>query len=265
MLVPRAGTSFVQCFAWSAKRGQMCLVCPTPCAVCLGITGAEHTRPVLVPLSYSASLGQPRQCITCPGSYSYWAAKRRQMCLVRPTPCAVRLGITGAEHTRPCWYLAVPLSYSASLGQPRQCITCPGSYSYWSAKRGQMCLVCPTPCAVRLGITGAEHTRPCWYCAGTSFVQYFARLVQCFAWSVRVMYLLALVRTYTYLLCSWTARALYLLPVSLMYLRVRATCPRLYPCTVFLLWVTRAMYVSSCVDSRAVTVSLLPLAWTVCW
>ena len=45
VLVPRAGTSFVQCFAWSAKRGQMCLVCPTPCAVCLGITGAEHTRP----------------------------------------------------------------------------------------------------------------------------------------------------------------------------------------------------------------------------
>ena len=45
VLVPRAGTSFVQCFAWSAKRRQMCLVCPTPCAVRLGITGAEHTRP----------------------------------------------------------------------------------------------------------------------------------------------------------------------------------------------------------------------------
>ena len=27
VLVPRAGTSFVQRFAWSAKRGQMCLVC----------------------------------------------------------------------------------------------------------------------------------------------------------------------------------------------------------------------------------------------
>ena len=49
VLVPRAGTScwylFVQCFAWSAKRGQMCLVCPTPCAIRLGVTGAEHTRP----------------------------------------------------------------------------------------------------------------------------------------------------------------------------------------------------------------------------
>ena len=45
VLVPRAGTSFVQCFAWSAKRRQMCLVCPTPCAVRLGITGTEHTRP----------------------------------------------------------------------------------------------------------------------------------------------------------------------------------------------------------------------------
>ena len=92
---------------------------------------------MLVPLSYSASLGQPGQYITCPGSYSYWYA-----------PCAVRLGITGAVHIRPCWYLVlVPLLHSASLSQ----------------RNGQMCLVCPTPCAVRLGITGAEHTRPCWY------------------------------------------------------------------------------------------------------
>ena len=83
VLVPRAGTSFVQCFAWLAKRGQMCLVYPTPCAVRLGITGAEHTRPCW---------------------YLCWYLfQRGQMCLVYPTPCAVRLGITGAEHTRPCW------------------------------------------------------------------------------------------------------------------------------------------------------------------
>ena len=149
----------------------------------------------------------------------------------------------------------VPLSYSALLGQPRQCITCPGSYSYWSAKRGQICLVCPTPCAVRLGITGAEHTRPCWY-----LCWYLFRTV------------LHLVRTshvptcpcshlYRYLLCSWTARALYLLARVLNV----PTCPYLYRTYVsvlvslysVLLWVTRAMYVSSCLDSRAVTVSLL--------
>ena len=188
---------------------------------------------MLVPLSYSASLGQPRQCITCTGSYSYWAAKRGQMCLVCPTLAqfarvSQALNILARVGT---WL--VPLSYSASLGQPRQCITCPGSYSYWSAKR-QMCLVCPTPCAVRLGITGAEHTRPCW-----SLCWYLFRTVLRSACTV-----LRLVRTghvptcpyshlYRYLLCSWTAQALYLLPVSLMYLRVRATCPRLYPCTVF--------------------------------
>ena len=157
---------------------------------------------MLVPLSYSALLGQPRQCITCPGSYSYWAAKRGQMCLVCPTPCAVCLGSRALNILARVGTWLVPLSYSSSLGQPRQCITCPGSYSYWSAKRGQMCLVCPTPCAIRLGITGAEHTHPCWYCAGTSFVQCFARLVQCFAWSVRVMFLLALVRTYTGTSCA---------------------------------------------------------------
>ena len=86
VLVPRAGTSFVQCFAWSAKRGQMCLVCLTPCAVRLGITGAEPYSPVLVlvlvPLSARANV---------PSLLS--------------TPYAVRLGITDAEHARPCWYL----------------------------------------------------------------------------------------------------------------------------------------------------------------
>ena len=119
------------------------------------------------------------------------------MCLVCPTPCTVRLGITCAEHTRPCWYLCwylfrtvlrlvspgnvtlarartrtgIPLAQFAWVSRrctyspvlvPRagtsfvQCFT-------WSAKRGQMCLVCRTPCSVRLGITGAEHPRPCWY------------------------------------------------------------------------------------------------------
>ena len=181
------------------------------------------------------------------------------MCLVCPTPCAVRLGFMGAEHTRPCWYLC-----------------------WYLFQRGQMCLVCPTPCAVRLGITGAEHTARVGTCAGTSFVQCFAwsaramyhlprlvlvlvPLVQCFARSARAMYLLArvhvcvvceslhsvycacipctvlrLVRTghvptcpcshlYWYLLCSWTARALYLLA----RVRIVPTCPCLYPCTVF--------------------------------
>ena len=164
----------------------------------------------------------------------------------------------------------VPLSYSASLGQPRQCITCPGSYSYWSAKRGQICLVCPTPCAVRLGITGAEHTRPCWY-----LCWYLFRTVLRSACTV-----LRLVRTghvptcpcshlYRYLSCGWTARALYLLARVLHV----PTCPCLYRTYVsvlvslysVLLWVTRAMYVSSCLSSRAVTVSLLPLTWIVCW
>ena len=177
VLVPRAGTSFVQCFAWPAKRGQMCLVCPTPCAVRLGITGAEHSRPCW---------------------YLYWYLfQRGQMCLVCPTPCAVRLGITGAEHTRPCWYLCwylfrtvfrlvSPGNVSLARARTRtgtplaqfawvheRCTYSPvlvprAGTSFvqcfaWSAKRGQMCLICPTPCVVRLGIMGAEHTRPCWY------------------------------------------------------------------------------------------------------
>ena len=125
VLVPRAGTSFVQCFAWSAKRGQMCLVCPTPCAVCLGITGAEHTRPCW------CLFRTGQMCLVCPTLCAVrlgitgaehtrpcWCIFRTgPMCLVCPTLCAVRLGITGAEHTRPCWcFVLVSLSCSASLG-----------------------------------------------------------------------------------------------------------------------------------------------------
>ena len=138
------------------------------------------------------------------------------MCLVCPTPCAVRLGITGAEHTHPCWYLC-----------------------WYLFQRGKMCLVCPTTCAVRLGITGAEHTRPCWYLCwylfrtvirlvspgNVSLIRARTRtvsLVKCFAWSVRAMYLLARVRTCTGTSCAvgQHGRCIYL-PVSVMYLRVR--------------------------------------------
>ena len=34
---------------------------------------------------------------------------------------------------------------------------------HFVCQRGQMCLVCPTPCAVRLGSTGDVPTCPCWY------------------------------------------------------------------------------------------------------
>ena len=119
VLVPRAGTSFVQYFAWSAKRGQMCLVCPTSCAVRLGIMGAEHTRPCW---------------------YLCWYLfQRGQMCLVCPTPCAVRLGITDAEHTHPCWYLCWYLFRTVLR------LVSPGNVSLAQARTRT-----GTPCAVLL-------------------------------------------------------------------------------------------------------------------
>ena len=141
VLVPRDGTSFVQCFAWSAKRGQMCLVCPTPCAVRLGITGAEHTRPCW---------------------YSCWYLFRTVLRLVSPGNVSLARARTrtGTPLAQFAW-VSRALYILARVG------TCAGTSFVqcfaWSAKRGQMCLVCPTPCAVCLGITGAEHTRPCWY------------------------------------------------------------------------------------------------------
>ena len=96
----------------------------------------------------------------------------------------------------------------------------------------------PYPLRSSLGYHGRSTYSPVLVLfAGISFVQCFARLVQCFAWSVRVMYLLALVRTYTGTSCAVGQHGYCtFLPVSLMCLRVRArvvhTCPRLYPCTV---------------------------------
>ena len=244
VLIPRAGTSFVQCFAWSAKRGQMCLVCPTPCAVRLGITGAEHTRPcwylcwylfrtvlrlvsratyhlpglVLVLVRPLRSLlGYHGRCTYSPvlvprAGTSFvqcftWSAKRGQMCLVFPTPCAVRLGITGAEHTRPCWYLC-----------------------WYLFQRGQMCLVCPTPCAVCLGITGAEHTRPCWY-----LCWYLFRTVLRLVSLGNVSLARARTRTGTPLAqFAWVSRALYILA------RVGTSCWYLFCTVLHLVSQTRA-------------------------
>ena len=128
-----AGTSFVQCFAWSARAMYhlpgLVLALVRPLRSSLGYHGQCTYSPVLVPRAGTSFV----QCFA-------WSAKRGQMCLVCPTPCAVRLSITGAEHTRSCWYLC-----------------------WYLFQRGQMGLVCLTPCAVRLGITGAEHTRSCWY------------------------------------------------------------------------------------------------------
>ena len=124
-------SSFVQCFAWSTKRGQMGLVCPTPCAVCLGITGAEHTR---------------RCWYLC-----WYLFQRGQMCLVCPTPCAVRLGITGAEHTRPCWYLCWYLFRTVLR------LVSPGNVSLARARTRT-----GTPCAVLRSVgTGNVPTCPC--------------------------------------------------------------------------------------------------------
>ena len=115
-----AGTSFVQCFAWSAKRGQMCLVSPTPCAVRLGITGAEHTRPCWYLCWY---LFCTVLRLVSPGNVSLARARTR----------------TGQPNAGKCAWFALPLAQFA-----------------WVSRA--------------LNILARVGT-----CAGTSFVQCFAR------------------------------------------------------------------------------------------
>ena len=83
-------------------------------------------------------------------------------------------------------------------------------------QRGQMCLVCLTPCAVRLGSTDDVPTCPCWYACWYPFVQ-------CFAWSVRAMYLFARARTRTGTPCT---------VLRLVSTGNKPICPRSYLCCV---------------------------------
>ena len=144
---------FVQRFV--CQRRQMCLVCPTPCAVRLGNTG-DVMYPVArvgtragTPL-YSASLGQPGQCIYLPVLVLVlvplvqcfaWSARamnlfaRVHTCAVCESlhsvycaciPCTVlRLVRTGNVPTCPCSYSYSYLLCSASLGQHGLCTYLP--------------------------------------------------------------------------------------------------------------------------------------------
>ena len=186
--------SFVQRFV--CQRGQMGLVCPTPCAVRFGITGALHT---------------------CPCWYSCWYLFCTVLRMVNqtrvnvpslPYPLRSSLGYHGRCTYSPVLVLVlIPLSYSASLGQPGQCITCPCSYSYWYPL-----------CSASLG----QHGQ-CTYLSAFILVLSVNRYIVC---TVLISCtVLRLVRTghvptcpcsplYWYLLCSWTARAFYLLALA---------------------------------------------------
>ena len=143
-----------------------------------------------------------------PGFVLVLVSQTRENVPSLPYPLRSSLGYHGRWTYSPVLVLVlVPLSYSASLGQHGHVRTCP-----WF-----MFVLCVSHCTVCTVLVS---------------------LVQCFALSVRVMYLLARVHTY---IGNSSAVGQHghrtFLPVSVMYLRVRAcivpTCPCLCPCTVF--------------------------------
>ena len=122
--------------------------------------------------------------------------------------------------------------------------TCPCSYSYWYLL-----------CSASLGQHGQYTYLP---------------VVVLVLVSARVMYLLARVRTRTGTscvpTCPWSYPPWYLLcSASLGQHGLCTYVPVLVSLYSVLLWVIRTMYISSCLDSRAVLVALLLLTWTVCW
>ena len=269
----------VQCFAWSTRamnlfaRVHTCTVCESLHSVycaCIPLTVLRLVRTGYVPtcpcsysywyLLCSASLGQHGQCIYLPVVVLVLVSARimyllARVCAGTGTSCAVlRLDSTGNVPTCPwsCsyWYLLC----SASLGQHGLCTyvlvlvslysvcavlcldstgnvpTCPWSYWYWYLL-----------CSALLGQHGL-----CTYRTGTSCA--VLRLdstgnVPTCPWSYSYWYLLCSASLGQYGLCTYV-------PVLVSLYSV-------------LLWVIRAMYGSSCLDSRAVLVALLLLTWTV--
>ena len=110
--------SFVQRFV--CQRGQMCLVCPTPCAVCLGITGAVLTCPCWYSCWY---LFYTVLRLVNPGNISFARARTRT-----GAPCAVPHSVsTGNVPTCPC-------SYLSCVRIVAQCVLC--LYLLYSASAG---------------------------------------------------------------------------------------------------------------------------------
>ena len=166
---------FVQRFV--CQRGQMCVVCPTPCAVRLGSTGNVSICPCWYshwyPL-YSASLGQPGKCtylpvlvlVLVPLVQCYAWSARAMYLFARVHTRAVR------ELLHSVYCACIPCTV-LRLVSPGNVPICPCSYSYWyplySASLGQhgQCTYLPV------------------------LVLVLVPLVQCLAWTARAMYLFA--------------------------------------------------------------------------
>ena len=146
---------FVQRFV--CQRGQMCLVCPTPCAVCLGSTAmyllARVGTRAGTPL-YSASLGQSGQCIYLPVLVLVlvplvqcfaWSARAMNL-FARVHTCAVCESLHSVYCACiPCFAWSARVMYLLARVRTRtgtSCAvlrlnstgnvpTCPWSYSYW--------------------------------------------------------------------------------------------------------------------------------------
>ena len=173
----------------------------------------------------------------------------------------------------PCLYSYWYPLYSASLGRPGQCTYLPVF---------ALVLVPLVQCF-------ALSARQCTYLP--VFVLVLVSLVQCFAWSARAVCLFSRFRTSTvreslhsvYCACTpctafpWASTSnvpicpcsySYWYPLCSALLGQHGQCtyiPVLVSLYSVLVWVTRAMYVSSCLDFYAVLVALLLLTWTVCW
>ena len=203
-------------------------------------------------------------CAVCESLHSVYCA-----CI----PCTVlRLVRTGNVPTCPCWYSYWYLLCSASLGQHGQCTYLPMVVLILVSARVMYLLArvrtrTGTSCAVLcLDITGNVTTCPwsCsyWYllCSASLGQHGLCTYVPALASLYSVCAVVRLDITGNVPTCPWSYSYRYLLcSASLGQHGLCTYVPALVSLYSVLLWVIRAMYVSSCLDSRAVLVALLLL------
>ena len=206
---------------------------------------------------------------TCPCSYSYWYLL-----------CSASLGQHGQFTYLPVViHVLVPLvqclawTARATYLCARACILVQCLCSASLGQHGLCTYRTGTSCAVfRLDSTGNVPTclrsYSYWYllCSASlgqhGLCTYVPMLVSLYS----VCAVLRLDSTGNVPTCPWSYSYRYLLcSASLGQHGLCTYAPALVSLYSVLLWVIRAMYVSSCLGSRAVLVALLLLTWRVCW
>ena len=237
--------SLLQCFAWSARVMYLLARVRTRTGTSCAVLRLDSTAMYLLARSRTRTGVRTSNVPTCPCSCWYWYLL-----------CSASLGQHGQ-----CTYLPVVVLVLVPLVH---CFAWTARSMYLCARA---CILVQCLCSALLG----QHEQ-CTYLPVVVLVRYLlcsALLGQhglCTYRTGTTCAVLCLDSTGNVPTCPWSYSYWYLLCSALLGQHGLCTyVPVLVSLYSVLLWVIRAMYVSSCLDFRAVLVALLLLTWTVYW